>query len=76
MFKGIITSNVTGFNINIHVATTQIKLSPEILYHLIFQSHIHIIIFDITFISKKESEFLLEKNYNKKKKDNCEDINN
>ena len=59
-----------------HDAAAQIKLSPEILYHLIFQSHIHIIIFDITFISKKESEFLLEKNYNKKKKDNCEDINN
>ena len=59
-----------------HVAATQIKLSPEILYHLIFQRHIHIIIFDIIFISKKESEFLLEKNYNKKKKDNCEDINN
>ena len=76
MFKGIITSNITGFNINIHVDATQIKLSPEILYYLIFQHHIHIIIFDITFISKKESEFLLEKNYNKKKKDNCEDINN
>ena len=64
LFKGIITSNVTGFNINIHVATTQIKLSPEILYHfyhfislyhLIFQSHIPYntvikLIFEIIFI--------------------------
>ena len=58
-----------------HVDATQIKLIPEILNHLLFRSHIHIINFEIIFISKRIRIFI-RKSYNKKKEDNCEDINN